>query len=134
MRNGLRTRSLAVAAASVLLIAGAVVLPHAALAQSGGERIQRYDVNIGIERDGTILVRETIDYDFGATPRHGILRDIPVRLRYDDTRDRIYPIEDLTVRASEGTPADYQVEDLSGGLKRIRIGDPDREITGRHTY
>ena len=121
-------------AATATLTGGAIAFPHIALGQSGGERIHRYDVAIRIEPAGMIMVRETIDYDFGGAPRHGILRDIPVRLRYDDTRDRVYPIEDLTVRASEGTPAEYQVEDLSGGLKRIRIGDPDREVTGRHTY
>lgn len=87
-----------------------------------------------IEDGGSILVRETIDYDFGAEPHHGIFRDIPVRLRYDDSRDRLYPIDVVSVRASAGTPAEYAVEDLNGGLERIRIGDPDRTITGAHTY
>ena len=36
------------------------------------------------------------------TPRHGILRDIPTRLRYDDTYDRIYPL-DVVERACEPT-------------------------------
>ena len=35
--------------------------------------------------------------------------------------------------ASEGTPDQYEVED-AGNDKRIKIGDPDRTITGRHTY
>ena len=39
--------------------------------------------------------------------------------------------------ASEGTPAQYTIEggDVDGvGLKRIKIGDPDVTISGRHTY
>jgi hypothetical protein len=106
----------------------------AATAQGAQERIRTYEVAIRIERSGDIVVTETIAYDFGATARHGIFRDLPVRLRYDDTFDRIYPTEILSVRASGGTPSEYEVEDLSGGLKRIRIGDPDRTITGAHTY
>ncbi|MGZ8630533.1 MAG: DUF2207 domain-containing protein [Actinomycetota bacterium] len=98
------------------------------------ERIVDYDVAIEIGDDGTLTVVETIDYDFGASPRHGILRDIPTRLRYDDTHDRIYPLEVVDVHASEGTPAGYEVESAEGGITRIRVGDADIEMTGRHTY
>jgi hypothetical protein len=99
----------------------------------GGERIRRYDVALTVDRAGELVVRETIDYDFGAAPRHGIFRVIPVRLRYDDRRDRIYPLQVTSVRGSEGTPDEFEVED-AGNDKRIRIGDPDRTITGRHRY
>ena len=70
---------------------------------------------------------ETIDYDFGPIRRHGIFRDIPTRLRYDDTYDRIYPLDVVEVRASEGTPAGYEVESAAGGITRIRIGDADTD-------
>ncbi len=99
-----------------------------------GERIVDYDVDIAIGDDGVLTIVETIDYDFGAAERHGILRDIPTRLRYDDTYDRIYPLEVVEVRASEGTPAEYEVESAPGGITRIRVGDADVEITGRHAY
>ena len=46
------------------------------------EQIKRYDVDITIEPTGTLLVRETIDYDFGVIPHHGIFRDIPARVDY----------------------------------------------------
>ena len=99
-----------------------------------GERITSYDVVIEIRDDGTLAIVETIDYDFGSTPRHGILRDIPTRLRYDDTDDRVYPLDVVRVRASDDTPANYEVESVEGGITRIRVGDADVEITGRHTY
>ena len=71
MRNGLR----------VLLGALVVLLPfanaHAASAQTFGPHIQRYDVVIQLDRDGTMHVRESIGYDFDTVPRHGIFRDIP---------------------------------------------------------
>lgn len=101
-----------------------------------GEHIERYDTVIRIQDNGLVRFQETIDYDFGVVPHHGILRDIPVRFDYakkSDT-DRVFPLDVLSVRASEGTPANYSIETVDGGLKRIKIGDPDRTITGLHTY
>ena len=99
-----------------------------------GERITSYDVAIDIRDDGSLAIVETIEYDFGSTPRHGILRDIPTRLRYDDTTTASTPSTSSGCEASEGTPANYEVESVEGGITRIRVGDADTEITGRHTY
>src|SRR6266545_3182111 len=44
------------------------------------ERILGYDVAIQIQRDESIVVKETIDYDFGTVQRHGIFRDVPTTL------------------------------------------------------
>jgi uncharacterized membrane protein YgcG len=129
-----------------LALIGAVVLlalcaagASAAGAQSGPERIRNYDVDVHIEPTGTVRVHETIDYDFGVVPKHGIFRDVPVRFDYPPkaNHDRVYPLDVVSVQASEGTPAQYTIEsgDHDGiGLKRIKIGDPDRTISGRHTY
>ena len=97
------------------------------------EVIHRYDVAIETRGDGTLGITETIDYDFGSSPHHGIFRDVPTRLRYDDTRDRLYGLTVSSVTATDA-PADYTVEEIAGGLTRIKIGDPDVEVTGRHTY
>ena len=107
-----------------------------ASAQGASERIAAYNVFVRIEGSGDILVEETIDYDFGPQDRHGIFRDIPVRLRYDDVRagyDRVYPLEVVSVSGSPGTPAGYTTES-QGDATRLIIGDPDRTISGRHTY
>jgi uncharacterized protein (TIGR04222 family) len=100
------------------------------------EQIHTYDVVIAISDDGTLTITETIDYDFGDQQRHGIFRDIPTRFLYepDPSFDRVYPLEVVSVTGSPGTPVGYEVEDAGGGITRIRIGDPDRTITGRHTY
>ena len=98
------------------------------------ESTPRFDVNIVIEPSGDLLITETIVQEFGSTPRHGIFRFIPNRLRYDDEFDRVYPIELLSVTASPpNTPTDVETKDENGNFS-IRIGDPDTEITGRHTY
>ncbi len=117
--------------AVVLAGAGASAVPVAAQAP---ETIHSYSVDIVIEDDGALLVTEMIEYDFGSRELNGILRDIPVRLRYDDRYDRVYELEVLEVSTSTDAPDDFQVEDLGNGQKRIRIGDPDRTITGAHVY
>ena len=36
----------------------------------------------------SLRITERIDYDFGGTEHHGIFRDVPTRLRYNDSSDR----------------------------------------------
>jgi uncharacterized membrane protein YgcG len=114
-----------------------VFLAPAAPARGQGfvfESTPRFDVNIVIEPSGDLEITETIVQEFGSTPRHGIFRYIPNRLRYDDEFDRVYPIDLESVTASPpGTPDDVETKDENGNFV-IRIGDPDTTITGRHTY
>jgi uncharacterized protein (TIGR04222 family) len=124
------------AVATIALAIAVVVLSGASPAGAGStEKINRYDVDITIQPSGAILVRETIDYDFGIWSRHGIFRDIPARVDYPPkaNHDRVYPIDVVSVETSEGTPDEYTVE-TEGNDERIKIGDPDRTITGEHTY
>jgi uncharacterized membrane protein len=118
------------------VVAAAVLVPAYPAAAQGFvfEETDRFDVDITVEPSGDLLITETIQQQFGSTRRHGILRYIPNRLRYDDEYDRVYPIELVSVTASPpGTPDDVETSE-EGGNFVIRIGDPDVEITGRHTY
>ena len=94
-------------------------IPATARAQSGEERIRKYQVSITVQRDGSLAVDEVIDYDFGSNPRHGIFRDIPVRFHFDDRYDRVMPVEVLSVRGSPGTPDGYKLQH-QGSLLPIR--------------
>jgi hypothetical protein len=119
--------------ASGLLAALCVSLPTAAQGAIF-ESIHSYDVDIQIQTNGDLAIVETIDYDFGTEPHHGIFRDIPTRLRYDDRYDRVFPLRVDDVSGSADTPVNYTLEDAGDGMTRIKIGDPDRTITGEHTY
>ncbi|HEU4528854.1 MAG TPA: DUF2207 domain-containing protein [Actinomycetota bacterium] len=136
--TGRRARDARVARATIVA-AGALLLLLLGLGRPAvgqgfvSESTPRYDVDITIEPSGSIVVTETIVQDFGSTERHGIERFVPERLRYDDTYDRVYPIDVVSVETTANTPDDLLVEH-SGGSLRIRIGDPDRTITGPHTY
>lgn len=120
---------------ALLLAAVNVGLPSGSAWAQGSafESIKRYDVRIDIQRSGSTLVTEIIDYDFGSVAKHGIFRDIPERLHYDDTYDRIYRIDVVSVTAV-GAPADFEVEHQGGGILHIRIGDPDVTVSGEHVY
>jgi uncharacterized protein (TIGR04222 family) len=118
-------RSTFAAAALLVLFAGP------AWAQSAQEVIHDYTVEIQILSDGHLKITETIDYDFGSTRHHGIFRTIPTRFPYDEVNDRIYPIDDVS--AQSDAPDDVDVSE-EGSFTKIRVGDPDVEISGRHTY
>jgi len=122
------------AAGAVAVLAGALLLGGAAqpAGAAAGESIPRYGTRIEVRVDGRMRVIETIGYDFGAERRHGIFRRIPVKLRYDKVRDRIYPIDDVKV-TMDGSVVPFD-QSWDGGYQELKIGDPDHTITGKHTY
>jgi uncharacterized membrane protein YgcG len=99
-----------------------------ARAQEADEEIYGYDIHAAIQDDGTVDVVETIAYDFGRTPHHGILRVIPTRYEYDSTHERVTPLSDISV-TSDTAPAQFTLEGDT-----IKIGDPNQVIMGGHTY
>jgi len=115
-------------------ISGVLAFAPSVASAAASESIPSYDVQITIQPNGDLSIVETIEYDFGTQPHHGIYRDIPTRVRYDDRYDREYPLRVDDVSGSADTPVDYTIEDAGGGMTRIKIGDPDRTITGVHTY
>jgi uncharacterized membrane protein YgcG len=117
---------------AVTVLAPSRAMPAGASAQSGAERIVSYDAGIAIQGDGSILVTEHISYDFGSDWRHGIFRVIPVRLRYNGSYDRIYPVDVQSVE-SDNAGDEYTVES-KGSAIGIRIGDPNQTVTGVHEY
>jgi hypothetical protein len=114
-------------------VAAALLSAPAAGQDFTSESTPRFDVRIVIEPSGTLEITETIVQNFGDVPRHGIFRYIPNRQLVDDRFDRVYSIEILRVRTSEGAPDDVETTEESGSFV-IRIGHPDITITGEHTY
>ncbi|HYD74130.1 MAG TPA: DUF2207 domain-containing protein, partial [Candidatus Binatia bacterium] len=97
------------------------------------EQINMFDVVIEIERDGDIVVTETIDVTSeGNQIRRGIFRDLP---RYYETRgERLafdYGVLGVT-RDGQEEPYDTETD---GNAYRIRIGDEDVFLeNGAHRY
>jgi uncharacterized membrane protein len=88
------------------------------------EKIKNFDVEIRINKDSSFLVKESIVYDFGKNLKHGIYREIPLKnikikvLKVVDEFDNPYPFKTTK----------------EGDSLKIKIGNPEKLITGQHTY
>ena len=97
------------------------------------EEIRDFSSNITVNKDGTIAVVEKIKYDFGQEERHGIYRDIP-RLKTNEAGKKfVLDITVLSVADEKGNRYQYK-KIQSGENLQVKIGDPDRTITGVHIY
>lgn len=97
------------------------------------ERIADFDVAIEVEKDGDILVAETISVIAeGNAIQRGIFRDLPrFYLKGAQKLPYYYDIKDVT---RDGRSEPYAVE-KDGNAYRIRIGDADVFLAnGLHTY
>jgi Predicted membrane protein (DUF2207) N-terminal domain len=91
------------------------------------ERVERLWTTAVLADDGSAQITEVIDYDFGSqTDRHGIFRfvwdlspEAPIRVDSPDAPDAIQ-VTTVAVDGREGA--------------RIRIGDPNVTVSGRHRY
>jgi uncharacterized membrane protein YgcG len=118
--------------AILALILLAAFRPSSAQADEGWV-VNQYDSAIGIQSDGSLRIVETILVDFGSQQKHGIFRYIPVVYSYDDQNDRVYDLSVESVTDKNGKSQQYDVS-LDGGVETIKIGDPDRTVSGPQSY
>ncbi len=81
-------------------------------------------------------VTERITWTFpSGAERHGIVRNIVVRMGYQDEADRYryYDLTDVAVTSPSGAPDSFTVSDF-GAADRIRIGSADEYTSGTQVY
>ncbi len=108
----------------------ALLFAAPALAQ---EQINRFDVLVEVQRDGDIIVTETLNVTAqGNQIQRGIFRDLP---RYFEGEGERYAYDyDILSVTRDGRDEDYDAE-TEDSAYRIRIGDPDVYLeNGQHTY
>jgi uncharacterized membrane protein YgcG len=115
---------------SLLLALAALLFVAPALAR---EQINRFDALIELERDGDIIVTETLNVTAeGSAIQRGIFRDLP--RYYDENGARLpfdYEVLDVT-RDGQSEPHETETD---GNAFRIRVGDPDVMLDhGARTY
>ena len=94
--------------------------------------INSFQSTIRVNTNSTIAVVEDIRVDFGGVQKHGIFRTIPVRYVYDNRQDRYYNLNINSV--TDGTsPLQYDAY-TSGPDEVIKIGDPNRTVSGAQRY
>jgi len=97
------------------------------------ESIPAFTSDILIQKSGIVTVRETIVYDFGPEDHHGIIRKIPIIYENDVGKKFQAGLTIVSVADQQSTPYQYQMS-REGENQVIKIGDPNRTITGIHTY
>jgi uncharacterized membrane protein len=95
------------------------------------EVIRDFKVQADLGPDRLLQITENISYDFGATPRHGIYRNIPETYIRNGMTYRLGFDIDQVLR--DGQPETYQATN-QGHLLAIKIGQADKTISGQHTY
>src|SRR4051812_4819729 len=106
-----------------------------------GWTIKSFDVAYTIMDDGSVDVVEDIQVDFGSLQKHGIFRDLIVEQKYDgpcgtckpgDEYNREYKVSIAGV--DDGQHAWPYETSRQGADLQIKIGDPDKTISGPQRY
>jgi uncharacterized membrane protein len=79
------------------------------------------------DRQGTLRIKEHLDVEF-TDNNHGILRAIP-----ESYKDHTLHLNVNEVASPSGAPAEYTTYGSSGNTV-LKIGDPDRTVTGAQSY
>lgn len=93
------------------------------------EIIKEYKATISLNEDSSILVEESIKYDFESNEKHGIYREIPLK----NANGWQIKIKDISVTDENGLNYSFS-EKVSGGKKIIKIGSSNELVTGIKEY
>ncbi len=110
-----------------------LAMPLVLLAHSGGEEIPKFVSQINVSRDNVATITETIDYDFVNFERHGIKRFVPLRTKAGDSNQFYYYNFKFLGAKQDGTEAEVALS-REGEYQVIRLGNPNRTISGLHRY
>ncbi|MBP6859924.1 MAG: DUF2207 domain-containing protein [Candidatus Magasanikbacteria bacterium] len=94
------------------------------------EEVRSFHASIHILDDASVQISEKIQYDFGSAQKHGIFRTIPYGL---SLRSLPLYISDMQVVDEQGVRLPFDISKKESNLF-IKIGDPDKTVTGIHTY
>ena len=97
------------------------------------EVIKNYNIDIQINKDGTLLINEKLDYYTSLTTKHGIFRDIPT-----NSRGKLGINNGILINMNyinlDGSPESSVKTKFSEGI-RYRIGSADYYLNpGDHKY
>jgi hypothetical protein len=115
-----------------LLSVGLLLVPSARARAQGTWIIDSFSSDITVQSDGTLAVAETIAVDFSA-PQHGIYREIPVTYDYSSTQVRVLQVDVGQATDQSGNAVEVKTSRVGANLQ-LRLGDPNRTVTGRQTY
>lgn len=106
------------------------VLAESTVIKDNGYSIKSYDINMVVNEDNTFDITEKITANFNVE-RHGIYRRIPLKnsiTRLDGTKSN------NRAKISNVTVSERYTISKENGYEVIKIGDPNKVITGNHSY
>src|SRR6476469_5349383 len=115
--------------ALVFISLGLIVAPPL-YAAGTEESVANYVSEITVNQDSSLNVVETISYDFGINQRHGIFRNIPYKYKARGGNFKLR-LSDFKVTDEAGQAINFE-KSTSGNDVVLKIGDPDKTITGQH--
>lgn len=133
-RERRRRRLRLLAAVAIPVLAAAAVTGWLVWPESPEWEITSFDVEVTLTETGRAEVAETISYDFGADPAHGLTRTLPSSGEIDTFGWRDFGLTGVEARAHAG---DLPVEVSAGEEEvRVQIGDFARDpvLTGVHVF
>lgn len=96
-----------------------------------GESITNFAVRASLSQDRHLVIQETIDYSFGESYRHGLLRVLPEIYRRHLLRYNLhYAIKDVTM---DDLAVPWETERQGSDLV-IRVGSASKLVKGTHRY
>lgn len=106
------------------------VLAESIVIKDNGYSIKSYDINMVVNEDNTFDITEKITANFNVE-RHGIYRRIPLKnsiTRLDGTKSN------NRAKISNVTVSERYTISKENGYEVIKIGDPNKVITGSRSY
>lgn len=94
--------------------------------------INSFQSDIALKSDGTVQITEQLFVDFANEEKHGIFRDIPY-IYTSENGEKTYTAIDVLSVLQNNEKAKFQ-ESRENGYLQIKIGDPDKTISGKLRY
>jgi uncharacterized membrane protein len=111
-----------------------VALWAALFSTASAEIVRSFSADYELRDDGSVLVTETIVYDFESVDRRGIYRNVKNALPQSVLPGKTQRSADIRLMSikRDGQPEPFKIQNYDG--LSVRIGDPAVTISGPHTY
>jgi uncharacterized membrane protein len=116
----------------ILILLGIIFLLATYNISQAQEKIDNYNIDVIVNKNATVNIVETIDYNFGEEKHHGIYRVIPIKYSTEGKNNRSIKIKKIKV-LMDGESIDFSTKKIGKNLK-IKIGNPHKLISGQHRY
>lgn len=112
-----------------------LLLCLAALGTAANFVTERFDSDVEVRPDGSLSITETIAIRF-TVPQRGLIRRLPFRTTGPEgqVREVGYYLEGVTFDTGRGPVKAPAIDRLQGSEWQVRIGDPNRTLSGPVTY